>query len=155
MSSFGQVSEGSAGRSIQAACNGNLESKAGGVTVDWSTVAASGGAGTLPDNVPYAIGDKYLRYGQVLTEITASGKYGPYDSAASDGREVLTRGKCHIVNETVFENDAKSDHPPTFEGGHAWRNRLIVHATVASLANGPTLATFLTAFPRVRLNWQA
>jgi hypothetical protein len=30
---------------------------------------------------------------------TASGKYGPYDSAATDGRQTLTRGECFILDE--------------------------------------------------------
>jgi len=50
------------------------------------------------DAVPMdAYGRRMLRDGLLLTRITASGKYGPYDGDASDGREVVTRGSAYIL----------------------------------------------------------
>lgn len=46
----------------------------GAVTIDAATVTADGN------------GKKTLKLGQPLGKITATGKYGPYDSAAVDGR---------------------------------------------------------------------
>jgi len=47
--------------------------------------------------------DTFGRYlvakGELLCEITATGLYGPYDRTASDGRELLTRGKTVIAAE--------------------------------------------------------
>lgn len=46
-----------------------------GVTIDADAVTADGD------------GNKILTKGTLLCKITASGKYGPYDSGAGDGRE--------------------------------------------------------------------
>lgn len=51
----------------------------GAVTIDASTVTA-----VTIDNVSR----KILSAGQPLGKITATGKYGPYDAAATDGRQV-------------------------------------------------------------------
>jgi len=53
------------------------------VTLDAETVTAD-------DN-----GDKTLRAGTVLGEITASGLYGPYDAEAEDGRSTAA---CILLN---------------------------------------------------------
>ena len=131
--------------------------KTGGVTIDWSTVAfVTGAPVTLADEVVVPVGDQYLRYGQVITKITASGKYGPYDPAAADGRQLLNRGECYLVNVTSLQSPASgvgaiaSDHPTVIEGGMIWRDRLIATAGAASLANGPTFATLEAALPLMR-----
>jgi hypothetical protein len=77
---------------------------------------------------------------------TGNAKYGPYDSGVTDGRQTLTRGECYILNETVLESESKSDHPPVFEGGLVWADRLLVGGSLQ-----PTLANFLTAFPAIQL----
>jgi hypothetical protein len=90
---------------------------------------------------------------------TGTGMYGPYDSAASDGRQTLARGHCFILNETVLQTGAAglvgvaSDNPAVFDGGLAWKNRLkIGGVNPASLGTGtqPTVSAFETAFPRIR-----
>jgi hypothetical protein len=148
------------GRSLQLTADGFPEMKHGGVTVDWAaTVTAVAGADvTWLDSFVVKIGEKGLRYGQVLTLITSVvggsviGKYGPYDPAATDGRQTLTRGSCFLVNESIHENMNASDHPPVLEGGLVYASRLIQSGVgAASLAAGPTLANLLAAFPRLRL----
>jgi hypothetical protein len=142
------------GRSIQVTADGRPEFKHAGVTIDWTTIVAVAGADvTLKDGVIVRIGEKYLRYGQVLSIITASGKYGPYDPAAVDGRAVApVRGEAYILNETIKEDDIGSDHPPVIEGGLVFLSRIIQSGVVAaSLALGPTLANLLAGFPRLRL----
>jgi len=47
-----------------------------GVTIDYTTVPTAGD------------GSRLVESGAALGKITASGKYGPYDDSASDGREV-------------------------------------------------------------------
>lgn len=43
--------------------------KPGGITIDWSTVAAPGSDVNLPDGSIIRSGNKYLRYGQVMSKI--------------------------------------------------------------------------------------
>lgn len=116
----------------------------GNVTALTTTAASlTGGAGTA--TVATATGGD------------ATGTYGPYSSAATDGRQNLTRGYCYILNETVTElgplglGEIASSHPGVFDGGRVWRARLkIGGANVTSIGgNQPSVATFETAFPRI------
>jgi hypothetical protein len=133
--------------------------KAGGVTIDWDTVdAVSGTDVTLTNGTIVAVGQKGLRYGQVMTKITATGAFGPYDVGASDGRQTLTRGECYVLNQTVLENGPLpglisnvTNHPAVFDKGLVWYDRLIIGAAAHELgAAGPSIANFNTAFPAVR-----
>lgn len=151
---YGRESFGTTiGTSVELSADGKPEPKVGGVTIDWATVAAvSGSDVTWADGVTVKVGEKGLRYGQVITKITASGKYGPYDPAAGDGRQTLTRGECFLLNRSALADNALDEHPEAIEGGRVWRARLIQVGTgTASLAAGPTLANLLTAFPRLQL----
>lgn len=145
------------GRIAQVTSDGNPEFKTGGLTVDWSTVAPVAGAPvTLTDEVVVPVGDSYLRYGQVLAKITATGKYGPFDPAAADGRQNLNRSETFIVNVTTLQTPASgigsttSDHPQVIEGGKVWRDRILATAGAHSLAAGPTWAELEEALPRLR-----
>jgi hypothetical protein len=83
---------------------------------------------------------------------TGTGLWGPYDPAATDGRATLERGSAYIMNSTMKEDEVASNYPDAFEGGLVFLSRIIQAGTgTASLANGPTLANLLTAFPRLRL----
>lgn len=240
------------GGSIQVSADGRPEMKSAGVTIDWTSVTAISGADvTYADGVVVKIGEKALRYGQVLTKVgvgeintvtlasgssgdtftltvvnaagvsattaaiaydadaaaitaalvllanvgaggvvvsgttpnftatfastlgdvtltgtgtgmtvtvatTSAGgrtdKYGPYDSAAIDGRQTLANGYVFIVNETVREDAVASDHPPVLEGGKVFLDRIIQSGVgTHSLAAGPTLAELLAVMPRLRL----
>lgn len=91
-----------------------------------------------------------------VTAGDATGTYGPYDSAATDGRQTLTRGKCYILNESLLEVDpagGATNHPAVFDGGLVWKARLRVggaNSTPLGSGNEPSWAAFETAFPRVR-----
>lgn len=126
--SYGQRQLGNVGRSIQLLANNTgTRWKAGALTIDWDTVTAAPADVALEDGILISAGDKYLRYGQVVVPITASGKYGPYDTGASDGREAApVRGTTFLINETVLESDPDSDHPGGLEAGRVWRDRLMV-----------------------------
>jgi hypothetical protein len=87
---------------------------------------------------------------------TGTGMYGPYDPAATDGRQSLVRGECFILNETVTQypplglGAPTSDHPAVFDGGTVWKERLLVTTSASgSLALGPTLTNFEAAFPAI------
>ena len=236
--------------------------KVGGITVDWSLVAAAGSDTTLIDQTLIKSGEKYFRFGQTLCKVTQSevqtvdlsgdddptggtwgltvfgepltglawnisaadlqtairalnndyarrvtvsktgfvytltfptdagnvaavvgdttgltggggdtfainvattasgaatgGKYGPYDPTATDGRQTLTPGNCFVLNRTVKENGfssiinvSETDHPQVFDGGTAWKDRLLMTTGTHSLAAGPTETEFRAAFPRI------
>ena len=158
MSTYGRnVSSLVAGFPLQVLADfEDVDWKSGGITVDWSTVAAVSGTDvTLNNGDVIPVGAKYLRYGAVLTKITASGKYGPYDPAAADGRQTLARGAAWVLNETVREHGAQgfdisaSDHPAVFDGGRVYKARVLMTTGTHSLAAGPTVTEFETVFPDI------
>jgi hypothetical protein len=140
--------------------DGEPDFKTGGITIDWTTVAAvSGSDVSLPDGSIVRIGTKYLRYGQIVTKITATGKFGPYDPAAVDGRQTLARGNAFIMDETVTEYSAgvgaistrNDQFGSAIEGGSLFVDRVLNSGGgAASLAAGPTLANVEATFPRAR-----
>lgn len=140
------------------AAHADTEWKTGGITIDWSTVAAvSGSDVTLADNTVIKIGQKYIRFGQVMTKITASGKFGPYDPAAADGRQTLKRGEAVLIDQTIVNQNVlgfnidEIELKGGIEGGTVFFDRLIQAGTgTASLAAGPTLANLEATFPRLR-----
>jgi hypothetical protein len=88
--------------------------------------------------------------------VAGGGKYGPYDPDATDGRQTLSRGNCFILNRTVKENGhlaglntQETDHPQIFDGGTVWKDRILMTTGTHSLAAGPTVTEFETAFPRI------
>jgi len=73
MSTFGVRDIASQGRVVRACAVPPSPYKAGGVTIDWSTVPAVTGADkTLTDGRIAKIGEHYIRYGTVLCRIAAS-----------------------------------------------------------------------------------
>lgn len=148
MSSVGRQTVTQIGSSISVLANPNdVRYKPGGITIDWSTVAAqSGSDATFKDGRILVVGKKGLRYGQILVQITASAKYGPYDPLAADGRQTLTKGLVYILPRTVFEEDDMSDHPGVIDGGRVFKERLLITTGTHSLAAGPTVTEFETIF---------
>lgn len=144
----------------RVSADGSPDYKPGGVTLDWSTVTAVGSDTNLPEGGGAFIksGTKYLRFGQVITKITASGKYGPYDPAAVDGRQLLVIGNAFVIDETITEYSAgisgisaQLTEIGAIEGGLIFIDRIIQSGVAAhTLALGPTLAEFLAVFPRFR-----
>jgi hypothetical protein len=112
------------------------------------------------DQLTVPIGQKVLVAGQFMCEITATGLYGPYDPAASDGRQTPTRGKCGILNMTVLQTGVLNitagnpDDGNLIEGGRVWAARLIQSGVgTHTLAAGPTLAELLAVLPRLQLRY--
>jgi hypothetical protein len=256
------------GNPIRVSFDGEPRMKAGGVTIDWSTVAAvSGSDVTTKEGFVVPIGSKYLRHGQVILKITtahaqtvtvsgtptggtftyqvtdptsgtvaqvsvaynvsvanhqtaldaaigtgkltvsgsgaltanvhtltasgnaanaifplitlaannltggtaptvafavsaggASGKFGPYDDGASDGRQTLAQGRVFILDETILEKSLVGGNVPApnteqigaIEGGRVWRARVLANTSAGSLAAGPTWANLLAAMPEIQ-----
>jgi len=150
----------------RASFDGRPQYKPGGAQIDWSVV--SGGSNdatitTLGDGSKIFGTAKFLRYGQIITKITSTGTnntgyFGPYDPAALDGRQTLTRGECYIVDETVLQyatgiaaNSVVNDQiGGVFDAGTVWKDRILQSGTnTHTLAAGPTLAETNTAFPTI------
>jgi hypothetical protein len=157
---FGRVQITKTGRDVRVIADGNYQyAKSGGITLDMATVPVNGTGApiTLPDGTTVAAGQAYLRYGQFMARITASGLYGPYDPAATDGRQTPTRGAFGFLNQTwldvpagqFFAMDQGTTHPPLYEGGRCWRERLLFTAGTHSLAAGPTVAEAEAALPNL------
>lgn len=111
MSTFGRtLVSGVAGFDAILSADGRPDYKAGGVTIDWSTVTAvSGSDVTLNDGTVVKIGNKYLRYGQVLCKITTqpvqtitmTGTGGTFRVAAvrpDNGNAVVTSALAYNVS---------------------------------------------------------
>ena len=91
----------------------------------------------------------------------SAGLFGPYDPDATDGRATLTRGECFILDETWMYNPAgggnlaglgQRDIIGVFDGGEVWIERVLQsNAATHTIALGPTLTEFLTAFPAITL----
>lgn len=71
---YGRVSLGNTGYPILCLASDPSEAdwKVGGITIDWSTVTAVSADTTLPDGNLVKNGQKYLRYGQVLTRASTA-----------------------------------------------------------------------------------
>lgn len=100
------------------------------------------------------VGDTFaITVGTTTQGVATAGYYGPYDPAATDGRQTLTRGSCFVLDQTFQEDPTgllgSQNYPPVFDGGQVWRKRLLITTGTHSLAAGPTVAEFETAFPRI------
>lgn len=144
----------------RVSADGNPKYKAGGAVLDWTTANTASGDTTLADGSVIKDGQKYFRYGQVLCRITSSGLYARHDPDLTNGRELLTRGRCFILDQTIvqygsgssgtsIQNDVASG---VFDGGAVFLDRIIQSGTAGhSLALGPTKAELLTGFPLLQI----
>jgi hypothetical protein len=87
--------------------------------------------------------------GATISAGANSGMYGPYDTAATDGRQTLARGSFYWLNESVIVGDTLSNHPGVIEGGLVWKDRLIATTGTHSLILGPTFAEFEPLMPGI------
>jgi hypothetical protein len=94
--------------------------------------------------------------GAVLTTAVGNyGMFGPFDPAATDGRQTLNRGQCAILNTTTLQNGVlgwtnfATDHPGVVEGGKLWKARILATNGTHSLAAGPTYAELEEVLPRM------
>jgi len=156
MPSYGRQTTSPGGIPVMVLANlDNAEWKPGGITLDWTTVTAATSDTTLADGTIVPSGQKGIQFGTILTKISSGGKFGPYNSGASDGRQTLTRGECYVLNETVLQYPAgvgmpgqgATDNPAVFDGGLVWKARLQIDAS--GTTTKPSTASFETAFPRI------
>ena len=150
------------GRSIQVSADGAPKYKAGGATIDWSTVVAcpanastyyaitvANGKVTFEDNVDVLVGEKALRYGTILMRDAGTGKFRP--ALTADGAS-LKRSETFILNETVLESDTMSELVGVMDGGRMFRDRIAYAANTATvMATGvpPTAAQMEAVMPGI------
>lgn len=168
MSTYGYNRYEKIGGGIQVSADGQLEQKAGGITIDWGAITAASVDAEIrpagetintnflssasPADDYITAGDKYIRYGTVVCRIsggTSAGKFAPYGSTSIGGGTLLkTKGNMYILNRTVKESDYNSDHGgEAFDGGLVWRNRLVANfATVQTITISATGGTFTITY---------
>ena len=63
--------------------------------------------------------------------LASAGKYGPYSSSATDGRQTLGRGTTVIVNTTIKQDTigVATDYPDVIVGGMSWKERILAGVT--------------------------
>jgi hypothetical protein len=87
-----------------------------------------------------------------------TGNFGPYDFAATDGRQTCSAGNCFIMDETVLQSGVlgilsamnTTNLGNAMYGGRVWYDRVIATTGTHSLANGPTWTELLAALPQIQ-----
>jgi hypothetical protein len=129
-----------------------------GKRVDWSKVAALAAPYTDASGISLPAGVKMLRFGQPMVTVTATGLIGPYDPAASDGRQTPpTYQTGGLLNETIVQNGQlgittyNDTDVGLLIGGFVYIDR-VIHSGVGThtLAAGPTLAELMAGLPDLR-----
>jgi hypothetical protein len=110
MGNYGRSVLDTIGTSLRASADGRPEYKIGGVSIAWSKVADVASADvSLEDGIIVAIGDSYLRYGQVICEITQV-EVVPIDLSADDdptgGTFTLTVGSFGTTGDLAWNISA-------------------------------------------------
>lgn len=108
------------------------DEKAKDIVIDYTTVSLTGSRRILPA-------------GSLVTKISASGKYGPYDKTETDGRESVAEGSAFFTRSAV---DATLMDQATggwffdcvFDKSELTMNGLSLHGT--------SLTTLVAAFPQ-------
>jgi hypothetical protein len=99
---------------------------------------------TMRDGTVVPAGKKILEAGTVLVKITATGLFGPADTAASDGRGLIDSGRIgdvFVLNSDVFEDDPGSDMVgDVLDAGVLYKARLLIGGTGQPGSNDLTAA---------------
>lgn len=86
---FGVRDLAQSGRVVPASADGLPRYKPGGVTLDWATVPAAGSPMTLSDGTPIKTGERFIRYGTVVSLISAMAAYS-LAITATGGNQTFT-----------------------------------------------------------------
>ena len=108
------------------------DEKADDIVIDYSTVSLTDSRRILPA-------------GSLVTKITASGKYGPYDKTESDGRESVVEGSAYFTKSaldcTLMDQTTGGWFMDcVFDKSELTMNGLSLH--------GASLTTLVAAFPQ-------
>lgn len=113
--------------------------------------AGSGNVSALTTDATSLTGGAGTATVATATSGDATGTYGPYDPAATDGRQYVVRGSSVILNATVLEQGAMglvavaSNHPDVIEGGLVWKARVKMGG-----ASQPAISDVEAALPMLR-----
>lgn len=127
-----------------------------GVTVAWELIPAPSADTTLADGTFVPAGTSYIEPGTLMVRVltgSSAGKFAPFDSSQTDGRQTLTLGDCGLKDETLV-NTTPSVYIVSMNttlcglivGGLVFRARLKVGGT-----NQATLTQLLAALPTIQL----
>ena len=108
----------------RVSADGSPSYKAGGVTIDWSNVAALGADTTFPDGSFVKAGQKVLRYGQVLCKETANGTQHTLTGTATGGTFTYTvvrndNGQTVTTPALAFKRDGRTGARGAADGNDA------------------------------------
>jgi hypothetical protein len=130
----------------RVSADGNPDLKAGGLTIDWTTVTAvSGSDVTLADGSVIRIGQKYLRYGQVMCKITGGTNTLTVSGSPTGGTftVTVTNGQgVAATTGTIAYNAAASAVQTAIA---ALANVGTGNVSVTGSSGGPWTVTFATA----------
>lgn len=110
-----------------------IRHKVGGSTFDWATaLVVEDDDLTLPDGTVLKVGQRYIPMGAFIGLIddavapADNGYYGLVDHAATDGREVLERGRVWFTDKVILFEDDMSAHVTLFDGGTVFEARMCI-----------------------------
>lgn len=130
MATYGIESFDKVGSGITVTADGAPKQKHGGITIDWSSVAAHSVDTMYLDFDYVKAGEKFIRYGTIMCRLvggTNAGKFVPYGVTPVSGTAASAgKGDWFILNRSVHEEDRMSDHVEAIEGGRVYANRLDV-----------------------------
>lgn len=159
----GAIAEAAAAATVQTALEaifgvGNVvvAGGAGGpFTVTFQGVLEGWDVATLTANGALLTGGTATATVAVTAQGAAEGKYGPFDPAAADGRQTLTRGNVVILDQTIIQNYPRgddlvdTDHCGGIIGGRLVKDRVLMTTGTNSLAAGPTVTALEAVMPTV------
>lgn len=154
---IGRAVLGTIGTSLSVFAKHRQLAKAGGITLDYGTVAVvnAGADVTWSDNFVVKAGWKALRYGQFIARITSgptTGYFGPWDPAAADGRQLIKDGDFFFLAESIAQVDLSADNPPAYFGGDVYKLRMIaIDSGTPTLATGPLWSAVLPVLRQINL----
>lgn len=118
--------------------------------IAWETVAARHDAAIEINGWRVEAGERYLRHGTLMVEVTAEGEsqgmFGAYDAHATDGRQSPQIGRAFILDELVREYDQSAEVGKMFDAGTAHENRLLI-----GNAGQLSREDFASLFPSIEL----
>ena len=107
--------------------------KPGGVTFDWSTVAAETVSRTLPGGFVTSVGDKVLEAGSTIYAITTGSPTSKYGVALA--ATTLVRGETFMTERHFVQSIDVDQLGEVFDNGNVIQARVKAGGALATLAN--------------------
>ena len=117
------------------------------------------GEATVTAAGTFAGGTSPAATGTTTMDTVNAGRFGPYNSAATDGRQTLTPGDCFVLDATWLDTPTGAfpglgtAHPPVIQGGRVDSSKLVLSTgqgqfpLPAGYPAGPSLTALMAACP--------